>query len=289
VKFSFVAAEKAEFPVSRLCQRLGVSRSGFYASRTRPESKRAQEDRGLVALIHEAYALGRKTYGSPRIHRELRDTHDKCIGRNRVIRLMRAEGLRGIMRRRRVRTTDSAHNWPVAPNLLARDFQADGPNRRWAGDITYLRTKEGWLYLAVVLDLFSRKVVGWATSAMIDRHLVLKALNAAITQRCPGTGLLHHSDRGSQYASEDYQDALDAKGIVCSMSRRGDCYDNAVVESWFGTLKTELGDTFEDHATGNEDLFDYIEIFYNQRRRHSSLGYQSPANFERAAQQVLAA
>jgi putative transposase len=280
VKFAFIAAEKATWPVAWMCQKLGVSRSGFYAFEARKESARATEDRRLTMLISMAHEAGRRTYGSPRIHRELRDAHGTRVGRNRVIRLMRAQGIRGVSRRRRVHTTDSRHGFPIAPNLLDRNFAAEAPNRRWVGDITYLRTTEGWLYLAVILDLFSRYVVGWATSGAIDRHLVLKALNMANHRRRPEAGLIHHTDRGTQYASDDYQTALGAEGLICSMSRRGNCYDNAVAESFFGTIKTELGDTFETHDSGNRALFDYIEVFYNRTRRHSSLGYVSPAEYE---------
>jgi|SRR4051812_2692677 putative transposase len=282
VKFAFVDAEKATWPVAWMCRKLGVSRSGFYAFLARRESPRAVEDgrlRQLVAVAHEA---GRRTYGSPRIRRELRDVHGIRVGRNRIIRLMRSQGLRGVSRRCRVRTTDSRHSFPIAPNLLMRDFRAHAPNQRWAGDITYLRTDEGWLYLAVILDLFSRYVVGWAVSHTIDRHLALAALKMANDQRQPEAGLLHHSDQGCQYASEDYQIALGAEGFVCSMSRRGDCYDNAVVESFFGTLKSELGDTFCNSQEAGRALFDYIEVFYNRARRHSSLGYVSPAQYEQA-------
>ena len=281
MKFAFVEAEKATWPVAWMCRKLGVSRSGFYAFQARRDSHRAVEDarlRQLVALAHEA---GRRTYGSPRIHRELRDVHGIRIGRNRVIRLMRSEGIRGVCRRRRVRTTDSRHGFPVAPNLLMRDFRAPAPNHRWVGDITYLRTDKGWLYLAVILDLFSRYVVGWAISHTIDRHLALTALKRANDQRQPEAGLLHHTDQGSQYASGDYQLALGAEGFICSMSRRGDCYDNAVVESFFGTLKAELGDTFSTAEQAGRALFDYIEVFYNRARRHSSLGHVSPAQYER--------
>jgi transposase InsO family protein len=199
-----------------------------------------------------------------------------------VIRLMRIEGIRGVCRRWRVRTTDSRHSFPVAQNLLMRDFRAPAPNRRWVGDITYLRTDEGWLYLAVILDLFSRYVVGWAISQTIDRHLALAALKMANEQRRPEAGLLHHTDQGCQYASEDYQIALGAEGFICSMSRRGDCYDNAVVESFFGTLKAELGETFTTCEQAGAALFDYIEVFYNRARRHSFLDHVSPANYEHA-------
>jgi putative transposase len=283
VKFAFIAAEKATWPVAWMCRKLGVSRSGFYAFCAGKESARSAENRRLEVLISMAHQTGRRKYGSPRIHRELRETHGLSIGRNRVIRLMRSQGIRGVSRhRRRISTTDSRHNFPIAPNLLMRDFKADAPNQRWVGDITYLQTDKGWMYLAVILDLFSRYVVGWATSTNIDRHLVLEALNMANEQRRPRAGLLHHTDQGSQYASDDYQLALCADGIVCSMSRRGDCYDNAVVESFFGTLKTELGDTFATPELGNRALFDYIEVFYNRTRRHSSIGYLSPAKYEAA-------
>jgi putative transposase len=281
MKFAFIEAEKATWPVSIMCRVLRVSRSGSYASQRRPESQRTRDDRRLTVLTREAHVTGRRAYGSPRIHRELVG-QGIVIGRKRVIRLMKAEGIKGKVRRRFVRTTDSEHSLPTALNLLAREFNAERPNQRWVSDITYLRTPQGWMYLAAVLDLFSRYVVGWAVSAVIDRHLVLRALQMAIKRRCPSAGLLHHSDQGSQYASEDYQRALEARGITCSMSRRGNCYDNAAMESWFGTLKTELGESFQSHADGKHQLFDYIEIFYNQKRRHSALGYVSPAEYERA-------
>lgn len=283
MKFAFIEAEKASFPVAFMCPRLGVSTSGFYAWRRRPESSRAREDRRLAVLVQESHDLSRQNYGSPRIHEDLKQAKKIRISRKRVIRLMHSLGLKGKTRRRWVKTTDSRHDLPVAPNLLARNFEASAPNQRWVGDITYLRTPEGWLYLAAILDLHSRMIVGWAVSAVIDRHLVIKALDAALRRRAPGAGLIHHSDQGSQYASEDYQDVLDENGITCSMSRRGDCYDNAAMESWFGTLKTELGESFESHADAKRKLFEYIEIFYNQKRRHSSIGFVSPAEFERRA------
>jgi putative transposase len=287
VKFAFIGAEKANFPIAFMCRHLGVSTSGFYVWRQRPECARAREDRRLAVLTREAHELSRRAYGSPRVHQELK-SQGIAISRKRVIRLMRDQGLKGKVRRRWVKTTDSNHELPVAPNLLGRNFLASAANRRGVGDITYLRTNEGWLYLAVVLDLYSRMVVGWAVSAVIDRHLVIKALQMALKRRCPDSGLLHHSDRGSQYASEEFQKALEAHGITCSMSRRGDCYDNAAMESWFGTLKTELGESFDTHAEAKRQLFDYIEVFYNRRRRHSSLGYLSPAEFERLAERAAA-
>lgn len=289
MRFSFIAAEKA-WPVATLCRVLRVSRGGLYAARRRPEARRAVEDRRLRVLCRESFEQSRQSYGSPRIWDDLRERGEH-VSRKRVIRLMHAERIRPRVRRRFVRTTDSNHALPIAPNLLQRDFTATAPNQRWAGDITYLRTPHGWLYLAIVLDLYSRFIVGWATSAVIDRRLVAAALDMALRRRRPGRGLLHHSDRGSQYASEDYQKKLERSGIVCSMSRAGDCYDNAVVESCFGTLKTELGEEFESHAQGHHALFDYIEVFYNQKRKHSSLGYKSPSAFEREmlAKETLAA
>jgi putative transposase len=288
VKFAFVEVEKASFPIAFMCKRLEISTSGFYAWRRRPESNRSREDRRLAVLVRESHDLSRQNYGSPRIHEDLKQAKKLRISRKRVIRLMQAEGLKGKTRRRWVKTTDSKHDLPVAANLLGRNFEASAPNQRWVGDITYLRSPEGWLYLAAILDLHSRMIVGWAVSAVIDRHLVIKALDAALRRRGPGAGLLHHSDQGSQYASEDYQDVLEANAITCSMSRRGDCYDNAAMESWFGTLKTELGESFESHADAKRRLFDYIEVFYNQRRRHSSLGFVSPAEFERLNRQLRA-
>jgi transposase InsO family protein len=202
---------------------------------------------------------------------------------------MREQKLVARQRRRYKSTTMSDHGQPVAANLLERQFHAETPNRRWVGDTTELLVGDNGakLYLAVILDLFSRFVVGWAVSAVNDRHLTIKALDAAIRRRCPGAGLLHHSDQGSTYASDDYQDILTHHGITCSMSRRGNCYDNAPMESWHSTLKSELGERFESYATAKEQLFDYIEVFYNQQRRHSALGYESPAQYERSARMTF--
>jgi transposase InsO family protein len=203
------------------------------------------------------------------------------VGRKRIVRLMQEAGLKARVRRRYRSTTMSEHDQPVAANLLARQFQAQGPNERWVGDTTELLVGGGTLYLAAMLDLFSRFVVGWAVSAVNDRHLVIKALEMALKRRCPDAGLLHHSDQGSPYASEDYQQILATHGITCSMSRRGNCYDNAAMESWFSTLKSELGERFDTYGLAKEQLFDYIEVFYNQQRRHSALAYASPAEHER--------
>jgi transposase InsO family protein len=283
VKFAFVAAEKATYPVRVLCQTLGVSRAGFYAWHTRPPAARRQADQRLGVEIQAIHAETRQRYGSPRVHAELRDRGHQ-VGRKRVARLMRQHGLCARRRRRFRVTTDSNHPWPVAPNVLARQFAVAAPDTAWVTDITYLWTREGWLYLAVILDLFSRAVVGWAMSAQITtQHLTLQALTMALGRRRPPHGLLHHSDRGSQYASADYQRALTAHGIVGSMSRRGNCWDNAVAESFFATLKVELAHD-ADWATRAEargDVFTYLEGFYNGARRHSALGYLSPLVFER--------
>ncbi len=280
MKFAFIDAEKATWPVGPMCRALGVSPSGFYAWKARPECRRKREDRRLGVLVNEAYERSRRTYGSPRVHAELRN-QGLHVSRKRVIRLMRARGLRGRTRRAFVRTTDSDHGEAVAENILDRDFTAIAPNQCWVGDVTYLRTPRGWVYLAVILDLFSRFVVGWAMSTHNDRRLALDALEGAVLRRRPDRGLLHHSDRGSTYASGDYQAALDQLGVQCSMSRKGNCYDNAVMESWFGMFKTELGETFESLADAKRRTFSYIEVFYNQQRLHSTLGYVSPSDFER--------
>lgn len=265
-----------------MCRVLQVSPSGFYAWAKRPEAVHESQDRKLGVLVGEAHARSRQIYGSPRVHAQLQ-AHGTCVGKKRVARLMRELGLRGRVRRAYARTTDSDHGLPTASNLLNRDFTATKPNERWVGDVTYLRTPTGFLYLAVMLDLYSRKVVGWATSAVNDRRLALRALDQAIRRRRPTKGLLHHTDQGSPYASEDYQAVLDRAGIVCSMSRRGNCHDNAAMESWNATLKAELGETFESAGDAMRKLFDYIEVFYNEERLHSALAYVSPAQFERAA------
>jgi transposase InsO family protein len=260
-----------------------VTRSGFYAWRQRPASARAQQDRRLKVLVHASFDASKHRYGSPRIHRDLLEQEVR-VSRKRVIRLMQEDGLQARVRKRFKCTTMSDHDQPVAANLLDRQFTADAANQRWVGDTTeFVIGESGKLYLAAILDLFSRFVVGWAVSAVNDRHLTLNALGMALMRRCPDAGLLHHSDRGSTYASEDYQRMLDAHGITCSMSRTGDCYDNAVMEAFFSTVKMELADRFESSETAKKLLFDYLEVFYNQRRRHSTIGYVSPAAFERAA------
>ncbi len=266
-----------------MCRVLRVSPAGFYAWRKRPESDRAKEDRRLAVLVRAAHLKGRKAYGSPRVHRALQDD-GVHVSRKRVIRLMQGEGLRGRGRRRFVVTTDSREATNIAANVLDRAFTATGPNQKWVGDVTYLRTPEGWLYLAVILDLYSRMIVGWAVSPTNDRQLALRALAAAVARRAPPPGLLHHSDRGSPYASEEYSAALQKLGFRPSMSRKGNCYDNAVMESFFNTLKLELGEDFDSAPAAERELFDFIEVFYNGQRSHTALGFRSPRAFERGVQ-----
>ena len=279
-----IARHRAQYDVALMCRVLGVSRSGFYAAQRRRPSARAEADERLEVEIRVVHKASRRTYGSPRVHAQLRGQGVAC-GRKRVARLMRAAALVGRRRRRGRTTTDSRHAHPVAANVLDRQFDVPamaGCDRVWAGDITYLATREGWLYLAVVLDLASRRVIGWAMRHTLERGLTLDALRMALASRRPGPGVLHHSDRGSQYACGDYQALLAAHGMACSMSRRGDCWDNAVVESFFATLKTELVED-ADWATREEAraaVFEWIEVWYNRARLHSSLGYRSPAEYE---------
>ncbi len=261
---------------------LRVSASGFYAWQQRPDSRRVSENRRLLAEIRTIHAMSTGTYGSLRVRAELRDRGFAC-GRHRVARLMRSASLQGIPKRRFRRTTMSGHTRPVAPNLLKQHFTATAPNQRWVADITYIRTGEGWLYVAVILDLYSRKVVGWSTSARLRRELVLDALRMALGRRALSPGLIHHSDRGSQYASLDFQQALTDHGFLCSMSGQGNCYDNAVAESFFATLKRERvhRNQYRTRAEATADLFHYIEVFYNRQRRHGFVGQRSPERFER--------
>jgi transposase InsO family protein len=281
MRFRFIDAEKADYPIRLLCRCLAVSRSGYYAWQERPVSARAKQDARLKVEIAASHSASRRTYGSPRIERDLRE-EGHHVSRKRVARLMRELGLEGRRKRRFRATTDSKHRFPVAPNLLMREFDVEAPNTAWITDITYLATLEGWLYLAVILDLFSRRVVGYAMSERINRELVLEALRKALMHRPETRDLIHHSDRGSQYASHDYRNALDQAGITCSMSRRGNCWDNAVAESFFGTLKMELlyELPLQTRSATRNAVADYIEAFYNIRRRHSSLDYQSPVEFE---------
>ena len=281
MKFIFIAAQKAFYAVAVLCDVLGVSRSGYYAWSRRPAPARATSDAHLKVQIAAAHQKSRSTYGSPRVHAELRGKGVR-VGKKRVERLMREEGLQARRKRRFRRTTDSNHTHPIAPNVLERQFTVEAPNKVWVTDVTYISTDEGWLYLAAILDLFSRRVVGWATSATNDRALALDALELALQARRPAAGLLHHSDRGSPYASEDYRQALHQRGLVASMSRSGDCWDNAVAESFFATLKAELVDheRYPTRAAAAASIGDYVERFYNPARLHSHLGYVSPMEFE---------
>lgn len=282
MRFAFIAAEKAAFPVRLLCRTLQVSRAGFYAWQARPPAPRVQGDARLGVAIAAIHAESRQRYGSPRIHAELRGRGCRT-GRKRVARLMRVRGLAARRRPRFRTTTHSRHPFPVAPNVLARQFDRAAPDQAWVTDITYIPTGEGWLYLAVILDLHSRFAVGWAMSERITDDLTLDALRMALARRHPPQGLLHHSDRGSQYASGDYQRVLAQHGVICSMSRRGNCWDNAVAESFFASLKVELvhDAAWTTRAAARTDLFEYLELFYNAHRRHSALGYLSPQAFER--------
>lgn len=281
MKFAFIDAEKAQWPVEVQCAVLGVSRSGYYAWRDRPEAPREAEDAELVVEIKAAHKAGRGNYGSPRVHRELR-AKGRRVGKKRVERLMRREGIVGRRKKRFRKTTDSNHSHPIAPNVLERNFDVELPNAAWVTDVTYVSTHEGWLYLAAILDLFSRRVVGWAASANNDRALAIGALDRAVAERQPAPGIVHHSDRGSVYASGDYGDALTKLGAVKSMSGKGDCWDNAVGESFFATIKGEMIDheDFQTRAAAIAAIADYIDGFYNPCRRHSAIDYVSPIEFE---------
>jgi transposase InsO family protein len=271
-----------------MCVTLKVSRAGYYAWVDRPPSAHTLEDRRLAVLVREVHDLSRKRYGAPRVQEELAATNGIHLSRKRVGRLMRQEGLRARPRKRFKNTTMSEHDQPVAANVLGRNFQATAPNQKWVGDTTELLTSNGKLFLAVILDLYSKFVVGWALSPVNDRHLTIAALEMAIGRRCPGVGLLHHSDQGCTYASEDYRKVLAARGIDCSMSRRGNPYDNAVMESWNSSFKMECGERFLTNELAKSESFDYIEVFYNQKRIHSAIGYVSPAAFERQHRDVVA-
>jgi len=280
MKFAFIEAQRGPFPVRRLCQVLGVSSSGYYTWRGRPPSARALANQRLLLAIRAIHRASRCTYGARRIQAELCHQGQRC-GLERVRRLMRQHGLVAKRRRPYKRTTCRNPRLPVAPNVLDRQFAASHPNQKWVVDITYIATAQGWLYLAIVLDLYSRQVVGWSMQPRMTTDLVAAALRMALLRRCPSPGLLHHSDQGSQYASLEYQRLLAAHGIQVSMSRVGNCYDNAVVESFFATLKSECIDRrFATREEARAAIFDYIEVWYNRRRRHSTLGYLSPADFE---------
>jgi transposase InsO family protein len=271
-----------DWPASVMCDVLEVSRSGYYAWRNRKPGKRQEQQMKWIEQIRRAHADGRCTYGSPRVTAELKDGGVK-ICENTVAKLMCREGIAAKVKRRYVpQTTDSSHDCPVAPNRLDQDFTAASANQRWTCDITYVPTDEGWLYLAVVMDLFSRRIVGWGMRPHMKAELACQALEMAIGSRRPEAGLLHHSDRGVQYACSQYRQKLCEAGIEPSMSRKGNCYDNAVTESFFGTLKTELvnHEHYATHEQARQSIFEWIEVFYNRRRRHSSLDYLSPEAFE---------
>ena len=280
--FAWVEERRTEYPVAMMCRVLGVSRSGFYARPGRPVSAAATRRAELVARIGEVHAEVQARYGSPRVHAELNARGVACCV-NAVAKLMRANGIRAKSARRFVRTTDSRHGLPVAGNVLARDFAPAAPDVAWAMDFTYVPTLEGWLFLAVVVDLFSRRIVGWAMAATMTSRLVVDALDMAVARRRPRPGLVAHSDRGSQYASDHYRSELSRSGMTCSMSGVGQCWDNAVVESTFGSLKRELvhHERYATRAEARASLFDYVEVFYNRVRRHSTLGYVAPAEYER--------
>lgn len=286
MKYGFIHEHRHLFPIIRMCHVLGVSENGYYNWRKRGKSQRKQDDDSLTERIKDAYDTNRGVYGSPRIHAELKAQGIHC-GRKRIVRLMQEKGISARKKRRKARTTNSNHNSPVAPNRLERDFTAHAPNKKWVADITFIATYEGWLYLAGVLDTYSRKLIGWAMGKHHDAELVKEALRMAFIGRQPGTDLVHHSDRGSEYASTSFQEMLHQYGIQISMSRKGDCYDNAMMESFWGTLKEEgIGQhIFRSRKEAKTALFDYIEVFYNRKRRHSSLGYLSPVDFEKHGEQ----
>ena len=279
--YELVHAERALFSISFSCRVLEVSRSGYYRWRSAEPSDRARADTRLAVEVRDIHREHKGRYGSPRVHRELGQRGQR-VGRHRVARLMREQGLQGHTRRRVRRTTDSRHGYRIAPNRLERNFEAKAPNRVWVGDITYVPTLDGWLYLALLVDLFSRRIVGWAMSDRIDTELALGALTMAVERRRPEPGLVHHTDRDGRYASDDYQAALAQFGMIPSMSRKADCWDNAVAESVFATLEKELlGDgPLMSRAQTRTAIADYIEHYYNVRRRHSYLDYATPLEYE---------
>ena len=284
MRFAFIDANKATMSVSRLCTFAGVSVSGYHAWKKRGPSRRQLDDVIILAHVRNQFSLSRQTYGSPRVHVELRE-EGLSVGRHRVARLMRDNGLKARQKTRFKRTTDSHHAEPIAPNLLDQDFTCNGPDQKWAAGISYIWTAEGWLYLAIVVDLYSRRIIGWEARERMKKDLAVSAMNKAIAIRQPGAGLIQHSDRGSQYASHDYRKLLKAHGIHPSMSGKGNCYDNAMVETVFKTIKAELVWTtvFQTRKQAIEALGAYIDGFYNPIRRHSALGYKSPIQFKAIA------
>lgn len=281
MKFAFISKHRREFEVEQMCETLNVSRSGYYGWQRREPSQRSREDERLKTSISRSHAASYRTYGRPRVHEDLKAEGER-VSAKRVARIMRENQLFSKHVRKFRRTTDSDHAFPIAENVMDREFAADVANTKWVTDITYVPTAEGWTYLAVVLDLFSRRVVGWKMGATLERSLVLEALRMALSGRKPEKGLLHHSDRGSQYASNEYRELLSAHEMLASMSRRGNCWDNAVAESFFKTLKVERVHD-RRYLTRDEamsDIFQYIEVFYNRKRRHSVIGQLAPVDFE---------
>ena len=281
MRFAFVEEHRSRIPVDRLCHILGVTSRGYRAWRGRPVSRRQRDDMVLLAHIREQHHLSLGSYGRPRMTQELKEA-GLAVGHRRVGRLMRDNGIRVFRTRKYWVTTDSNHHFNIAPNWLDRDFHADRPNQKWAGDISYIWTREGWLYLAVIIDLHSRRVVGWASSCRLKKNLALEALNRAVALRNPPPGCLHHSDRGSQYCAHDYQKRMRQLGFKVSMSRKGNCWDNAIAETFFKTLKAELiwRSTWQTRDQVTAALFQYINGFYNSRRRHSAIGGMAPIKFE---------
>lgn len=281
MRYKLIDTNKAAMPVQRMCRMMAVSVSGYYAWKERKPSLHQCYDVVLAAHIRAQFASSNQTYGAPRMHAELCE-EGLIVGRHRVARLMRENGLKALQKRRFKKTTDSQHNCPIALNFLDQNFECDGPDQKWGADISYIWTAEGWLYLAIVLDLYSRRIVGWATSDRLKKGLALKALSQAILMRQPQAGLIHHSDRGSQYCSDDYRRLLQSHSLTASMSGKGNCYDNAMVETVFKTIKSELiwRASYETRNQATLALGQYIDGFYNPRRRHSALGYKSPISFE---------
>ena len=282
MKYRFIDRYRDLYRVEKLCRALQVGRSGYYQWKQREKSRRARENEALVMEIKEIHKTHRQVYGSPRITAELRARGLGC-GKNRVARLMRENGIRAKTKRRFKVTTDSRHSHPIAKNILDQNFVAYSPNKVWTSDITYVWTREGWLYLAVVLDIFNRKIIGWSMKSRLTRDLVIDAFTMAVRGQRPGPGMIFHSDRGSQYASNDFTEELKKYNCIQSMSGTGNCYDNSITETFFHTLKTELiyFERYRTRAEARQSIFEYIEVFYNRIRRHSSLGYLSPVDFER--------
>ena len=286
MRFAFIARHRSTYPMPMLCSILQVSCSGFYAWKKRPVSRRRQRTEELKKKIQAVHQASRGLYGSPRVHRELISQGEK-VCENTVAKLMKRLKIRSRIKRRfRLRTTDSSHDHPIAPNQLQQNFTATRPDRIWAADITYVPTDQGWLYLAAVMDLCSRKIVGWSMADHLKSQLAGEALTMALARRKPKEGLLHHSDRGVQYACQEYRQLLEQHAIEPSMSRSGNCYDNAPIESFFGTLKNELihHEHYATQEQAKQSIFEYVEVYYNRKRRHSSLNYQTPEAFEETLQ-----